>query len=327
MESFRNALQFIFTQLMVFVNFIVSLFHLNPKLEAEKRLLSKLQTMENNEREADQLIAEAEKQGGSPKNVDEAIKSYQQAAKLYASGSKALRWSKAASALSKAAALHEKAGRKDKEASNYVNAAKYYMVYQPDEAVSHLIKAIEIYIDMGSFSNAAWYHRKIAEMYEEDLDDRAIHHYEQAAYYYKLTESERFYASRCLSKAAQYYAVKNKDYKKAIEIFEELGSDSLRSDYSSRDYLLSEKEYLLPASLCQFCMDIRNAKEALGYFEKNIQRFQDCREFVFVETLIGHIEYKNVDGFDETVREYDSVSKLGYWLTLILQRIKTQVGN
>jgi len=164
-------------------------------------------------------------------------------------------------------------------------------------------------------------------MYEEDLDDRAVHHYEQAAHYYKLTEPERFYASRCLSKAAQYYAVKNKDYKKAIEIFEELATESLLSDYSRRDYLLSEKEYLLPASLCQLCMDIFNAKEALRYFEKNIQRFQDCREFVFVETLIGHIEEKNVDGFDETVREYDSVSKLDYWLTLILQRIKTQVGK
>ncbi len=55
------------------------------------------------------------------------------------------------------------------------------------EAVNCLIKAIEIYTDMGRFSIAAKHHQTIAEIYEAELADldRAVQHYEQAADYFK----------------------------------------------------------------------------------------------------------------------------------------------
>ena len=55
------------------------------------------------------------------------------------------------------------------------------------EAVACLLKAIEIYTDMGRFSIAAKHHQTIAEIYESELADldRAVQHYEQAADYFK----------------------------------------------------------------------------------------------------------------------------------------------
>lgn len=53
--------------------------------------------------------------------------------------------------------------------------------------MSCLLKAIEIYTDMGRFSIAAKHHQTIAEIYESELADldRAVQHYEQAADYFK----------------------------------------------------------------------------------------------------------------------------------------------
>lgn len=53
------------------------------------------------------------------------------------------------------------------------------------EGVNCLLKAIEIYTDMGRFTMAAKHHQTIAEMYEtEAVDlDRAVQHYEQVMFY------------------------------------------------------------------------------------------------------------------------------------------------
>jgi len=70
-------------------------------------------------------------------------------------------------------------------------------------------------------------------------------------------------------------------------------------------------------------MDKQNAEDALKYFEIDSKKLQDCRECILVKDWIGHIEDRNVDGFDETVNSYNSVSGFDYWFTIILQRIKT----
>lgn len=90
------------------------------------------------------------------------------------------------------------------------------------EAVKCLLKVIEIYTDMGRFTMAAKQHQSIAEMYETEFVDyeRAIHHYQQAADYYKGEESKAS-ANKCMLKVAQYSA-QLENYPKAIEIYEEV---------------------------------------------------------------------------------------------------------
>ena len=44
-----------------------------------------------------------------------------------------------------------------------------------------MVKAVDIYTDMGRFTVAAKHHQTIAEIYETDVADleKAMHHYEQ----------------------------------------------------------------------------------------------------------------------------------------------------
>lgn len=90
------------------------------------------------------------------------------------------------------------------------------------EAISCLLKAIEIYTDMGRFTMAAKHHQSIAEIYESEAVDleRAVHHFEQAADYFRGEESNSS-ANKCLLKVAQY-AAQLENYDKAIQIYEQV---------------------------------------------------------------------------------------------------------
>ena len=53
-----------------------------------------------------------------------------------------------------------------------------------------MVKAVDIYTDMGRFTVAAKHHQTIAEIYETDVADleKAMHHYEQV----RRTSAELF---------------------------------------------------------------------------------------------------------------------------------------
>lgn len=139
---------------------------------------------------------------GSSK-VEEAIELYQRAANLFKMDKK---WSQAGQAFCKVANLHLETASRHDAATNYIDAGNCYKKSEPNggfclsslyhsttykfyfsEAVNCLLKAIEIYTDMGRFSIAAKHHQTIAEIYESELADldRAVQHYEQAADYFK----------------------------------------------------------------------------------------------------------------------------------------------
>lgn len=75
---------------------------------------------------------------------------------------------------------------------------------------------------MGRFTMAAKHHQSIAEIYESEAVDleRAVHHYEQAADYFRGEESNSS-ANKCLLKVAQY-AAQLENYDKAIQIYEQV---------------------------------------------------------------------------------------------------------
>lgn len=113
----------------------------------------------------------------------------------------------AGSAFCEAAALHLKNGNKHDSGTAYVDAGNCYKKVDPQEAVNCLMKAIEIYTDMGRFTIAAKHHMTVAEIYETECVDieKAMIHYEQAADYYKGEESNAS-ANRCLLIVARYSA-------------------------------------------------------------------------------------------------------------------------
>ncbi|XP_046387446.1 alpha-soluble NSF attachment protein [Ischnura elegans] len=298
--------------------------------------------MADNEHKAMQLMAEAEKKlhsskgffgslfGGSAK-VEDAIECYQRAANTFKMGKK---WAAAGNAFCEAAALHAKAGSRHDAATSYVDAANCYKKSDPNDAVTCLLKAIEIYTDMGRFTLAAKHHQSIAELYEggdcgagggtggnnADLD-RAISHYEQAADYFRGEESNSS-ANKCLLKVAQYAAQLEK-YEKAVQIYEQVASSSLENSLLK----YSAREYFFRAALCHLCIDLVNAQQAVQRYQDLYPAFQDSRECKLLKVLMDHMEEEDVEAFTEAVKEYDSISRLDQWYTTMLLRIKKQIND
>ncbi|XP_037904419.1 alpha-soluble NSF attachment protein isoform X2 [Hermetia illucens] len=284
--------------------------------------------MSDNEQKGIQLMAEAEKKlnqrgflGSLGSNrVEDAIECYQRAGNLFKMSKN---WAKAGQAFCEAANLHAKAGSRHDAASNYVDASNCYKKNDLEEAVACLLKAIEIYTDMGRFTMAAKHHQSIAEMYEADPNglERAVQHYEQAADYFKGEESLSS-ANKCLLKVAQY-AAQLEQYDKAIQIYEQVAASSLESSLLK----YSAKEYFFRAALCHLSVDILNAQHALERYAQQYPAFQDSREYKFIKTLCEHLEEQNVEGFTDAVKDYDSISRLDPWYTTILLRIKKQAND
>ncbi|RWS18983.1 protein required for fusion of vesicles in vesicular transport: alpha-SNAP-like protein, partial [Leptotrombidium deliense] len=168
----------------------------------------------------------------------------------------AKKWTAAGGAFCEAAQLHWQNGNKHDAASFYVDAGTCYKKGDPQEAVNCLMRAIEIYTDMGRFSIAAKHHITVAEIYESEVVDieKAITHYEQAADYYKGEESNTS-ANRCLLSVARY-AAQMEQYQKAIDIYEEVASSCIENSLLK----YSAKEYFFRAALCHLCVDLLNAQ-------------------------------------------------------------------
>uniref|UniRef100_A0A672SZH4 Beta-soluble NSF attachment protein n=1 Tax=Sinocyclocheilus grahami TaxID=75366 RepID=A0A672SZH4_SINGR len=204
----------------------------------------------------------------------------------------------------------------------YARAANMFkMAKNWSEAIKCLNAAIDIYTDMGRFTIAAKHHITIAEVYESELVDieKAIAHYEQAADYYKGEESNSS-ANKCLLKVASYSA-QLEQYPKAIEIYEQVGSNTM--DNPLLKY--SAKEYFFKASLCHFIVDELNAKLAIGKYEEMFPAFSDSRECKLLKKLLEAHEEQNAEAFTEAVKEFDSISRLDQWLTTMLLRIKKTI--
>ncbi|KAJ7990136.1 hypothetical protein DPEC_G00297200 [Dallia pectoralis] len=283
------------------------------------------------EKEASALIADAEKKlkssqsflgalfGGSSK-MEEACDMYARAANMY---KMAKNWSAAGNAFCQAARLHLQMQSKHDAATNFIDAGNAFKKADPQEAINCLNRAIEIYTDMGRFTIAAKHHISIAEIYETEMVDidKAIAHYEQAADYYKGEESTSS-ANKCLLKVA-IYAAQLEQYPKAIEIYEQVGTNAMDSTLLK----YSAKDYFFKASLCHFCVDGLNAKLALQKYEEMFPAFSDSRECKLVKKLLDAYEEQNVDSYTDAVKEYDTISRLDQWLTTMLLRIKKSIQD
>ncbi|KAF2367099.1 Tetratricopeptide-like helical domain [Trinorchestia longiramus] len=287
--------------------------------------------MADAEQKAMQLMAEAEKKlssskgflssllGGGGSKVDEAIELYLQAANKF---KMAKQWGKAGGAFTEAATHYQKQDSKLDAATNFVEAGNCYKKSDPHQAVSSLMKAIEIYTDMGKFTMAAKHHQTIAEIYETEIADteKAIQHYEQASDYFRGEENNSS-ANKCQLKVAMF-AAELENYKKAINIYEQVGDNALASSLLK----YSAKEYFFRACVCHLCYDVTDAESALKRYEEKYPAFQDSRECKLIKTLLGHLEESNVDGFTEAVSEYDSISRLDQWYTKLLLRVKKSIA-
>ncbi|KFV05435.1 Beta-soluble NSF attachment protein, partial [Pterocles gutturalis] len=257
--------------------------------------------------------------------VEEACEMYTRAANMFKI---AKNWSAAGNAFCQAAKLHMQLQSKHDSATSFVDAGNAYKKADPQEAINCLNAAIDIYTDMFrvKFPRAASSDPKLcfgSSIRARCFCPQAIAHYEQAADYYKGEESNRqvgFSANKCLLKVAAY-AAQLEQYQKAIEIYEQVGTNTM--DNPLLKY--SAKEYFFKAALCHFIVDELNAKLALEKYEEMFPAFTDSRECKLLKKLLEAHEEQNCEAYTEAVKEFDSISRLDQWLTTMLLRIKKSI--
>ncbi|EDL95093.1 similar to N-ethylmaleimide sensitive fusion protein attachment protein beta [Rattus norvegicus] len=127
-------------------------------------------------------------------------------------------------------------------------------------------------------------------------------------------------ANKCLLKVAAY-AAQLEQYQKAIEIYEQVGANTM--DNPLLKY--SAKDYFFKAALCHFIVDELNAKLALEKYEEMFPAFTDSRECKLLKKLLEAHEEQNSEAYTEAVKEFDSISRLDQWLTTMLLRIKKSI--
>ncbi|XP_010153684.1 PREDICTED: beta-soluble NSF attachment protein, partial [Eurypyga helias] len=264
--------------------------------------------------------------------VEEACEMYTRAANMFKI---AKNWSAAGNAFCQAAKLHMQLQSKHDSATSFVDAGNAYKKADPQEAINCLNAAIDIYTDMGRFTIAAKHHITIAEIYEAELVDiekgqhlpfppgtPAACQAGRPAREKLLGKAvaARCSANKCLLKVAAY-AAQLEQYQKAIEIYEQVGTNTM--DNPLLKY--SAKEYFFKAALCHFIVDELNAKLALEKYEEMFPAFTDSRECKLLKKLLEAHEEQNSEAYTEAVKEFDSISRLDQWLTTMLLRIKKSI--
>ncbi|KAI5642986.1 soluble NSF attachment protein, SNAP domain-containing protein [Phthorimaea operculella] len=304
--------------------------------------------MGKNEQKAIQLMAKAEKTQkslntflGSLFNVSskrqDAIDCYIRAGNLFKMEKK---WFQAGQAFCNAACLlNQEVSTRFDAATNYVDAYNCYKRCDDNseannDAICCLLKAIEIYTDMGRFSMAAKQHESLAELYEQNCYKRefkvdrvpteklafAMQSYEKAADYFQ-GENSVSSANKCMLKVA-YWAAYMEDYEKAINIYEQIAKSSLTNSLLKS----KAKEYMYRAALCHLCVDILNAQHALEKYCELYPAFEDTREYKLVKELIESLEEQNEEAFIEVIKSADSFLQ-DQWYEMMIARIKKQFND
>ncbi|XP_059985999.1 alpha-soluble NSF attachment protein isoform X1 [Lagenorhynchus albirostris] len=304
--------------------------------------------MDNSGKEAEAmaLLAEAERKvknsqsffsglfGGSSK-IEEACEIYARAANMF---KMAKNWSAAGNAFCQAAQLHLQLQSKHDAATCFVDAGNAFKKADPQEAINCLMRAIEIYTDMGRLRiqlrgpGGVWLswdgalRTPFVLRAPSHISPRAGSPSRPSTTSPLLRSTRRSWwtsrssANKCLLKVAGY-AAQLEQYQKAIDIYEQVGTNAMDSPLLK----YSAKDYFFKAALCHFCIDMLNAKLAVQKYEELFPAFSDSRECKLMKKLLDAHEEQNVDSYTEAVKEYDAISRLDQWLTTMLLRIKKTI--
>ena len=89
------------------------------------------------------------------------------------------------------------------------------------------------------------------------------------------------------------YSAQMEDYAKALEIYEQVTADAIKSSLLK----YSAKEYFLKVALCHMCIDIVEAHRSVDKYCDMYPAFQDTREYKLLRTLLEAKEEESVESF------------------------------
>lgn len=254
---------------------------------------------------------------------EECIELYEKAANLYKIAKK---WNDAGDCLKENSELYTKMESKHDAATALQSAATCYQKVNVQDAITCLLQSVEMFRELGRFSQVAKLHKEVAEMYEREADlAKAIEHFQSAADFY-VAEGQQAGANPCLLRVATM-AAQLEDYDKAVGIYEQVSEGSI--DNQLLHY--SVKEYLMKAALCRFA-NFKGQEKGAEEMKQHLERYQnldvtfmDTREAKLLWSILEAFEKQDVSIFQTAVAEYDRISRLDEWKTNILLRIKKKL--
>ncbi|KAI6186546.1 Soluble NSF attachment protein [Aphelenchoides besseyi] len=289
--------------------------------------------MADSEAKARQKFEEAEKKArksggffgsllGSGNNVMEACELYNQSGNLWKASKQ---WNSAGEAFLRSAELHaSQADSKHDTALDYEKAGNCFRKTDTQKAVECMEKCIELYIDMGRFNMAAKVHVAIADIYDTEAPnkEKCLKHHQIAADFFKGDEAKSS-ATKCLIRVAQVLSAELGNYRRAIEVFEEIAI--YEADHPTLKY--AAKNHFFMALLCHLCIDLLDTQNALKRYEDISPSFADSREYKFIKDITICMEEQNAEHFTEAVRNFDKISRLDPWQTNLLLVAKKNCGD
>ncbi|KUJ13274.1 TPR-like protein [Mollisia scopiformis] len=252
---------------------------------------------------------------------------WENAADLYTQAANAFRMQnqnkEAGQAFEKAAQIQtQKLNEPDDAANTLTEAFKVYKKTDPIDAARCLDVAINHYTSKGNFRRAATHKQNLAEIYEIELGDqkKAIESYELAASWFENDNAEAL-ANKLWLKVADLAAMEG-DYYKAIELFEKVASTAVSNNLMK----WSVKDYFLKAGLCHLAVGDQVAtNRAFEKYRDMDPTFPSQREHQLLVDLYEAVEAGDQEMFADKLFQYDQMSKLDKWKTVILLKIKNSI--
>ncbi|KAI3900143.1 hypothetical protein MKW92_018223 [Papaver armeniacum] len=231
---------------------------------------------------------------------------YEDAAELYEKSANSFKiakaWDRAAAVYIKLAGCHLKLDSRHEAASAYVAAANACKKISPKEAISCLELAVSQFMEIGRFNMAARYCKEMGELCEAQQNlDQAIAYFERAADLFQ-SEEVNTAANQCKLKVAEF-AAQQKQYSKAIGIYEEMARQSLNNNLPNYN-------------------DIVVLTNALEKYQDLDPNFIGTRECKLLTDLAAATDEEDVGKFTDAVKEFESMARLDAWKTTILSKAK-----
>lgn len=128
-------------------------------------------------------------------------------------------------------------------------------------------------------------------------------------------------ASKLWLKTADIAAL-NGDYRKAIDLFEKVGAESV----NNRLMRYSVKEYFLKAGICHLAAkDMVATERALEKYLELDPAFAREREYQLLVDLSAAVKAGDQQTFTDRLFDYDRLSRLDKWKTTMCVRIKDAI--
>ncbi|KAL8254295.1 hypothetical protein R6Q59_032516 [Mikania micrantha] len=259
---------------------------------------------------------------------EDAADLYEKAANFYKIGKS---WDQAGAVYVKLAECILKLDSKHEAASAYADAGHCYKKTSSTECISHLEKALDLFMEIGRLGMSARYCKfslLILIIFKNvknqivifllNRSNRVLTGTNFASPNLYQGEEVNSSANQCRLKIAQY-AAELEQYQKAIEIYEDIARQALNNNllkYGVRGHLLN-------AGICQLRKgDVVAITNALDNYQDLDPTFAGSREYKLLSALAASVDEEDVEKFTDAIKEFDSITKLDAWKTTLLLRVK-----